>query len=57
MRARTHISACLACILDVIVLTWSTTGTVKDADGQCLRRQPNVGAVGVGYIPDSPRSA
>jgi hypothetical protein len=28
----------------------NTTGMVKDADGQRLRRRPNVGAVGVGYI-------
>jgi hypothetical protein len=33
-----------------------TTGMVKDADGQRLRRRPNVGAVGVGYILGSPRS-
>jgi hypothetical protein len=29
---------------------------VKDADGQRLRRRPNVGTVGAGYISGSPRS-
>jgi hypothetical protein len=33
-----------------------TTGMVKDVDGQRLRRRPNVGTVGVGYILGSPRS-
>jgi hypothetical protein len=38
------------------LLKKGTTGMVKDAEGQRLRRRPNVGAVGVGYILGSSRS-
>jgi hypothetical protein len=40
----------------LLSLLYFTTGMVKDADGQRLRRRPNVDAVGVGYILGSPRS-
>jgi hypothetical protein len=34
----------------------ATTGMAQYADGQRLRRRPNVGAVGVGHGPGSPRN-
>jgi hypothetical protein len=40
--------------LVVVAANWFTTGMVKDTDGQRLRRRPNVGVVGVGYILGSP---